>query len=70
MKYYNVQDIMEITGCKQNKAYEIIRELNKQYKKKFPDSIFIQGKIPKWYFNEAMGLNNSLEEGKEYENSR
>lgn len=56
MKYYNAQDIMEITGAKPNKAYEIIRNLNKKYKKKFPDCELLQGKVAKWWFLEAMGL--------------
>lgn len=54
MEYYNVTQVMEITGVKKNKAYEIIRELNKTFKRKFPDSISIQGKIPKWFFDECM----------------
>lgn len=65
MKYYNVQDVMEITGAQQNKAYEIIRELQKTFKRRFPDSIFIQGKIPKWYFDECMGFGKESEEEKE-----
>ncbi len=55
MEYYNVTQVMEITGVKENKAYQIIRELNKTFKRRFPDSISIQGKIPKWFFNECMG---------------
>lgn len=55
MEYYNVTQVMEITGVKENKAYQIIRELNKTFKRKFPDSISIQGKIPKWFFDECMG---------------
>lgn len=61
MKYYTVQDIMEITGSKQNKAYEIIRQLWKKYKRKYPEAIFIQGKIPKWYFDSVMGFEKEKE---------
>lgn len=57
MKYYNADDIVEITGVGKNKAYDIIRTLQKQFKKQFPDSVFIQGKIAKWYFDETMGIN-------------
>lgn len=64
MKYYTVTDVMEITGTKQNKAYEIIRQLWKKYKRKYPEAIFIQGKIPKWYFDKVMGLERE-EEGNE-----
>ena len=70
MKYYNFEDIIELTGCSQSKAYEIIRKLNEQYKKKYPESISIRGKVPKWYFNEAMGLNNDVKENQEHENNR
>ena len=55
MDYYNVNDIQRITGEGQNKSYEIIRELNKIFKCKYPDSVSIQGKIPKWFFQETMG---------------
>lgn len=56
MRYYGVEDVMKITGAGQNKCYEIIRELNKQYKKKFPEAIMIQGQVAQWYFEEAMGF--------------
>lgn len=61
MRYYNVQDVMEITGVKQNKAYEIIRKLQKTFQKKYPDAVFMQGKIPKWYFEESMGFEKRIE---------
>lgn len=54
--YYNVQDIIDITGLKQSKCYEIIRELNKSYKKNYPNAVIAQGIIPKFYFEEAMGI--------------
>lgn len=55
MEYYDVTQVMEITGVKENKAYQIIRELNITFKRRFPDAISIQGKIPKWFFDECMG---------------
>lgn len=55
MEYYDVTQVMKITGTKISKAYDIIRELNKRFKKRFPDAISIQGKIPKWFFDEYMG---------------
>ncbi len=54
MKYYTVRDVMEITGASQNLSYEIIRKLRKSFQKKYPESISLQGKIPKWYFDETM----------------
>ena len=63
MRYYNIQDIIEITGYKKSKAYEIIRKLKKTFEKKYPDSVSMQGRIPKWYFDECMGFktNEDLE---------
>lgn len=62
MEYYDVNDVMRITGCEISKAYEIIRELNKKFKKKYPDSVPILGKIVKWYFDEAMGIKKDCQE--------
>jgi len=56
MKFYNVDDVMEITGTSQNKAYDIIRNLQKKFYKRYPEAVFMQGKIVKWYFDEAMGI--------------
>lgn len=68
MKYYNVTDVMEITGTKQNKAYDIIRNLQKEFKKKYPNAVFIQGKILKTFFDECMGIKEESIEGEENEN--
>lgn len=56
MQYYTAKDIEEMTGSKLNKSYEIVRNLNKKYKKRFPDCELIQGKVPKWFFHEVMGI--------------
>ena len=61
MKYYTVEDVMEITGSGPNKSYEIIRKLRKSFEKKYPDAVSIQGKILKWYFDEMMGINGGKE---------
>lgn len=60
MQYYEVSDVMKITGASQNKSYEIIRELNKVFKKEYPDSVPIQGKVLKWYFDEKNGYKKRL----------
>lgn len=65
MKYYNVQDVMEMTQTSQNKSYEIIRQLNKQFKKKYPEMVPIQGQVMKWYFDEAMGIERKENHEKE-----
>lgn len=56
-QYYTVDDIVQITGYVQNKAYAIIRELNKKYKKEYPDAILMRGRIPRWFYDEKMGTN-------------
>lgn len=48
--YLEVNDIMKITGVKQTKAYQIIRELNRQLKEK--GYVTIAGQVPRKYFNE------------------
>ena len=65
MQYYTVEDVKKITGCEQNKSYEIIRELNKKFKKQYPNSVYIQGKVLKWFFNETMGIERKKENEKE-----
>lgn len=55
MKYYTVEDVMNITGTSQNKSYEIIRELNNKFKKMYPNAVDIQGKVLKTFFDECMG---------------
>ena len=52
--YYTVKDIQNITGSSQSLSYEIIRKLRSMFEKEYPDAITIQGKIPKWYFEEKM----------------
>lgn len=56
MKYYNVKDIISITGLKQSKCYDIIRKLNISYKKEYPNAVTIQGCIPAFWFEKAMGI--------------
>lgn len=52
--YMNYVDIMNATGKKKNLAYKLIRQLQEKFTKEFPDSIIIQGLIPKWYFEKIM----------------
>lgn len=48
--YFSVEDIMLITGVKQSKAYQIIRDLNYELKNK--GYITIAGQVSKKFFNE------------------
>lgn len=54
MKYYNAQDIKEITGLGKTACYDLIRELNEKLKKEYPGTIILQGKVPKWYLNKKL----------------
>lgn len=53
--YVTVSDVMELLGCKENKAYEKIREINKNAKEKgmLP---FPSGKANKYLFSEMSGI--------------
>lgn len=55
MEYYDVCDVMTMTGTKQNKSYDIIRKLNKKFKNKYPDAEIIQGKVRKDFYDKVMG---------------
>ena len=49
-QYLTAEDIQEITGVKQPKAYAVIKELNKELEEK---GIFtISGRVSKRYFEE------------------
>lgn len=52
--YYTAEEIKKVIGCSQSLAYKIIRELRESFKNKFPEAIDVQGRIPKWYFEEIM----------------
>lgn len=54
--YYNVADLIDITGLSQNKCYEMIRELNKSFKKEYPNAVLAQGHVPRWWFEQCMGI--------------
>lgn len=51
-QFYEVNDVMEILGVGQSKAYAIIRQLNKELHEK--GKIVISGKVSKRYFEEKM----------------
>ena len=48
--YLKVDDVMELTGVSQSKAYKIIQLLNKELKEK--GYITIAGQVPKKFFSE------------------
>lgn len=48
--YYDVNDIKEILGVAESKAYKVIRELNAELKKK--GFVCVAGKVSRKFFNE------------------
>lgn len=58
--YYNTKDIMEITGYKQSKAREIIKQLNlqlkEQYEKENKKILIIDRGVPIWFFKQMTGI--------------
>lgn len=64
--YYNVKDVQQITCASLSLSYEIIRKLKDMFEKEYPEAITIQGKIPKWYFEEKM-MNKKMKGGDENE---
>lgn len=63
--YYNVKDLMKITGLAQSKCYSMIRELNKSFKKTYPNAVLAQGNVLKWWFEECMGIKEKEGESNE-----
>ena len=52
--YVTVVDVMELLGCRHNKAYEIIRDINKTAAK--DGNICVKGKANKYLFSEKAGI--------------
>lgn len=52
---YDANDVMKLTHCKQNKAYELIRNLNKELSSQ--GFYTIRGRIPARYVVKRLGLN-------------
>ena len=52
--YYNVVDILNVTGKKKSLAYKLIRLMQEKFEKEYPEAIVIQGLIPRWYFEKIM----------------
>lgn len=53
--YITVADVMKLLGCKQNKAYQAIREVNK-VAKECGQFAYGQGKASKYIFAEKFGI--------------
>lgn len=53
-EFYGADDIKEIIGCSIAKAYKLIRELIEDFKREYPNTKTIQGRIPIWFFEERV----------------
>ena len=53
--YVNVKNVMKLLGCKENKAYETIRAINRQAKEAGMMA-YGQGKASKYIFAERFGI--------------
>lgn len=53
--YITVADVMKLLGCKENKAYQTIREVN-QVAKADGQFAYGQGKASKYIFAEKFGI--------------
>lgn len=51
MKFYNKQDVQDITGLGNTASYDLIKKLNKLLVKEYPGTITLEAKVPKWYFD-------------------
>lgn len=54
MDYYTVNDIMQITGFKKSYSYKLLQELIALFKEEYPDSICLEARIPRWYFEKKL----------------
>ncbi len=61
--YYNKKDIMEITGYKEDKARQIIKQLNLEleelYKNENKPIYIIKSGVPIWFFKKMTGIERS-----------
>lgn len=53
--YITVADVMKLLGCKENKAYQTIREVNRAAKQN-GQFAYGQGKASKYIFAEKFGI--------------
>lgn len=65
MNYYNASEIIKITGLGKSAVYKLINDLNTKLKREFPGTLIIRGKVPKWYFEKKLMINEIKREGNE-----
>ncbi len=57
-KYVTVDDIMEDFECSEAKAYQIMRQLNRQLRKEQPNLIILRGKLNREYYEKYSKFQN------------
>lgn len=58
MKYYNATEIIKITGLSKSSVYNLINNLNTKLKREYPGTIIIKGRVPRWYFDKKLMIND------------
>lgn len=53
--YVTAADVMKLLGCKENKAYQTIREINNAAEKS-GQFAYVRGKANKYIFSEKFGI--------------
>lgn len=62
MKYYNATEIINITGLSKSSVYNLINNLNTKLKREYPGTIIIKGRVPRWYFDKKLMINDITKE--------
>lgn len=64
MNYYNAREIIKMTGLGKSAVYKLINDLNTKLKREFPGTLIVRGKVPKWYFEKKLMI-NEIKKGNE-----
>ena len=54
--FATVSEVQSDLGVSRAKAYEVIKDLNKQLKEQYPRAIIISGKVNRKWYEEALML--------------
>lgn len=54
MEFYNVNDIMRITGCGRSNGYKLLSQLSEEFKREYPNALALKAKLPKWYVEKKL----------------
>ena len=57
--YYNAKDLIKLTGCGRNKAYEVIKQLNRELEAQ--GYIVFSGRVPKIYADQRLYIGEEVQ---------